>query len=152
MRTQEYRNLLDWAFAQSGLDLAEKVVLLCLSKLGFATGRAFASQATIAKMAGCSVSTVGRALRKLTQRGLIFELVADRAERATKTYGFAFRTPKAPIKQNDRVGNVIRPATLCQIDRQNPELESKSESRGNGEARPIMSPINKLLKKFGAGF
>lgn len=151
MKDRPYRNLLDWAFGQTGLEPRDQHVLLRLAKLGYSSGEVFASQATIARMTGYSISTVGRSIRRLTDRGLIHEVTVGLRVRATKTYRFSWTMSKSSHKQNDRPPAVNLPLDLGHDDRQNLRVKSKHESRTGGEARPIRNVISKLMNKLWAG-
>lgn len=120
---------LDWAFAQRTGDPTANLILIIMSRRGNTTKQCFMSQERLVNESDCSLSTVGRKIRKLQNLGLI-ERVRGNGSRRSNTYRLCITSDSINhIDQFDR-SNCNR--KLSQVDRQNPKestLESVSSSR-----------------------
>lgn len=125
--------LLDWAFNQITKSQSANHVLIVMARRANGTGTCFMSQRRIADEVGCSIETVGRAIRWLKNKNFIFEARDCHQNRRTKSYRFAFK--QNYVSQTDRSTSSKSRVDTCQIDEQNLK-ESQIESY-RGQSRLV---------------
>jgi len=95
--------------SQLTLSMAEKSVLNALANFADKQGKCWPSQTTLAKSAGCSVSTIKRNLARLKSRGLVDWIQVDYF-----TCKYQLRLPtKQQLMSHPLVHSELPPSSLC---------------------------------------
>lgn len=152
-----------WAIRSIADSPTDKLVLIVLSDYADHRDIAFPTHATIAERAMCSPKTVGRALERLEERGLI-EIISGKEHGKSNRYRVLWRVgqndrpPSDRVGQNDRgVGHSyvlgVGHANRCSPVKVRPEPSNKSlinqyptrgdkKSPENPSARPLLDTTN----------